>query len=346
MPCQPSLCLITPALADARNGNWQTAQRWAKMFGKRFSVRLMKAWDGQPADLMIALHARRSAQSIAAWAAAFPDKPLIVTLTGTDLYRDIQHDGDAQHSLELATRLIVLQELGPLALPAHLRGKCAICFQSVFSRRPQTAGCSGAAKHKTSRYLRALAVGHLREEKSPDTFIDLARRLQASPAFRFDHIGGVLEPAIAARAHALAASNPHYRWLGALTHEQVRRRISRAHLLIHPSRIEGGAHVIMEAVASGTPVLASHIDGNVGMLGTDYAGYFKHGDVDQLAALLQRCRNEPAFMTELAAQGARRAPLFEPRYEQETLLRITGELLAQGNASAPTQRLATDQAQF
>ena len=314
---QPTLALITPALADARNGNWQTAQRWAKMLAGHFSVRLMKTWDGAPADLMIALHARRSAASIAAWAAAYPERPLIVTLTGTDLYRDIQGDADAQRSLELATRLIVLQELGPLALPAHLRGKCEVCFQSVFRRRPQQAA------QKTSRYLRALAVGHLREEKSPDTFINLARQLKGNPEFRFDHIGGVLEPAIAARAQALAAGNPHYRWLGALPHEKVRQRISRAHLLIHPSRMEGGAHVIMEAVASGTPVLASRIDGNLGMLGADYAGYFAHGDVDELAAMLLRCRQEPAFLDRLAEQAARRAPLFEPRHERKTLLRIS-----------------------
>jgi putative glycosyltransferase (TIGR04348 family) len=318
MPSQPSLCLITPALADARNGNWQTAKRWAKMLSEHFTVRLMKTWDGVPADLMIALHARRSADSIAAWAQALPDHPLIVTLTGTDLYRDINTDTSAQRSLALAHKLIVLQELGPMALPTHLRHKCEVCFQSTSRRRPQ---------QKTARHLRVLAVGHLRDEKSPETFIGAARQLQAHPDLYFDHIGACLEKPLCDAAQELAASNPHYRWLGSLPYPLVRQRISRAHLLVHPSRMEGGAHVVMEAIASGTPVLASRIDGNIGMLGADYAGYFEHGGVTELADLILRCRREPAFLAQLGAQCAARAHLFEPEHERSTLIRISTQLL-------------------
>lgn len=318
MPSQPSLSLITPALADARNGNWQTAKRWAKMLSEHFTVRLMKTWDGLPADLMIALHARRSADSIAAWAQALPDRPLIVALTGTDLYRDINTNASAQNSLELAHKLIVLQELGPMALPAQWRQKCEVCFQSTSRRRPQ---------QKTARHLRVLAVGHLRDEKSPETFFAAARQLAQHKDLWFDQIGACLEAPLCDAAQALAASNPHYRWLGSLPHATVRQRISRAHLLVHPSRMEGGAHVVMEAVASGTPVLASRIDGNIGMLGADYAGYFTHGSVDELAALILRCRNDPAFLAQLEAQCTARACLFEPQHERSTLIRLTTQLL-------------------
>jgi putative glycosyltransferase (TIGR04348 family) len=320
MSRKPPLVIVTPALADARNGNWQTAKRWAKMLSTQFSPRLCRVWDGDlneaPAALMIALHARRSADSIGAWAAT--GRPLVVALTGTDLYRDITEDADAQRSLALADRLIVLQERGPLALPAEYRAKAVVCFQSTPDRRPQP---------KTDRHLRLLAVGHLRQEKSPATYFDLARQLAGDPGIFLDHIGGVLEPALGEAAAALAASLPRYRWLGSLPHEAVRRRIGRAHLLIHPSRMEGGAHVIMEALRSGTAVLASRVDGNVGMLGDDYAGYFSFGDVDELATLVRRCRDDPAFMARLLAQGARRAPLFSPEREQATLLQLISQLI-------------------
>lgn len=318
MSRQPILILITPALADARNGNSQTAHRWAHMLRGHFTVRLMKTWDGSPADLMIALHARRSADSIAAWATTYPERGLIVALTGTDLYRDINQDASAQRSLELAQRLIVLQELGRQALPAHLRGKCEICFQSTAQRR---------AQHKTANHLRLLAVGHLREEKSPETFFAVARQLASRKDLFFDHIGAALDPQLAIEASALSISNPHYRWLGSLPHSIVRQRISRAHLLVHPSRMEGGAHVVMEAIASATPVLASRIDGNIGMLGADYAGYFEHGNVDELAALILKCRAEANFITHLSAQCAIRAPLFEPQHERNTLIHISTQLL-------------------
>ena len=74
---------------------------------------------------MLALHARRSFASIRAFAERFPTRPLLLTLTGTDLYRDIHEDSDAQLALELAHRIIVLQERGVDELPAHLATKTA-----------------------------------------------------------------------------------------------------------------------------------------------------------------------------------------------------------------------------
>jgi glycosyltransferase involved in cell wall biosynthesis len=118
--------------------------------------------------------------------------------------------------------------------------------------------------------------------------------------------------------------------LGAQPHEATRRRIQRAHVLVHTSRMEGGAHVVMEAVCSGTPVLASRIDGNVGMLGADYAGYFEPGNAAQLAHLLQLARatqhQADGLLARLAAQCARRAPLFAPKAEQQALLNLVADL--------------------
>jgi glycosyltransferase involved in cell wall biosynthesis len=128
------------------------------------------------------------------------------------------------------------------------------------------------------------------------------------------------------QALKLAAEVPTYRYLGEQTHAQTRARIARAHVLVHPSRMEGGAHVVMEAVMSGTPVLASHIDGNVGMLGADYDGYFPCGDAQALVNLLLRCKNEPLFLDHLNKQCALRSPLFEPRAEQAALLKIVSQV--------------------
>jgi putative glycosyltransferase (TIGR04348 family) len=321
---QPSLCIVTPALADANNGNWQTARRWARLLSDHYRVRLAKAWpcEGEPAqdDLLLALHARRSAASIAAWAQAHPQRPLLVALTGTDLYRDIEHDASAQRSLALAHRLIVLQDQGPLALPPALRHKARVVLQSCSARQPLP---------KTGVHLRALMVGHLREEKDPQTLWAAARLLQPDEGIRIDHIGHALDPALAATAQDTAQQCPHYRWLGGLPHAPTRSRIQRAHLLVHPSRMEGGAHVVMEAVRSGTPVLASHIPGNVGMLGAAYAGYFPPGDASALAALLRECRRDlvqgGGRLTQLQAQCEARAPLFDPRAEQAALLAVLQE---------------------
>jgi putative glycosyltransferase (TIGR04348 family) len=317
MRTKPVIALITPALAAANNGNWQTAQRWAHMLAGDYEVRLMKDWDGTAANVMLALHARRSAASIAAWSAS--GRPLAVALTGTDLYRDVPNaDTQALRSLALAECLIVLHEGAPDDVPAEHRAKCVVCFQSTGLR---------AALPKTTRHLRALMVGHLREEKDPRTLFAAMRLLAARDDIALDHIGAPLDETLGDEARALMREQPRYRWLGALPHAATLRRIQRAHVLVHPSVMEGGAHVVMEAIRSGTPVLASRISGNVGMLGRDYQGYFKPGDAAGLAALLGQQRDDPAMLQGLRAQCDQRSPLFEPAREQATLKGVIATLL-------------------
>lgn len=309
-----TLCLVTPALADANNGNWQTARRWARMLADDYAVRLCAAWDGRPADAMLALHARRSAASIQAFAAARSGQPLVLALTGTDLYRDIRAEGPegdaARRSLDLAWRLIVLHERAVLDLPAAHRAKAVVSFQSTAALPPLP---------KTGRHLRALMVGHLRDEKWPQTLWAAAGLLRGRRDILIDHIGAALDPTLGAAAEACAASCPQYRWLGGRSHGETLGRIRRAHVLVHASRMEGGAHVVMEAVRRGTPVLASRIAGNLGMLGEDYRGSFAPGDARALATLLERARDEPAMLPDLTAQCAARAPLFDPARERATL---------------------------
>ncbi len=288
------------------------------MLAGDYQVELCSQWSGLPADAMLALHARRSAASIAAWAEQQPGKPLALALTGTDLYRDIRSDAAAQRSLVLAQRLIVLHELAPQSVPAEHRAKCVVCFQSTPARKPL---------EKTTRHLRALMVGHLREEKSPRTYFEAAALLAHRRDIALDHIGAGLDVALGQQAHALTRAQPHYRWLGAVPHAATLARIQRAHVLVHPSVMEGGAHVVMEAVRSGTPVLASHIPGNVGMLGAGYGGYFEPGDAQGLACLLARCRDEPSMLQGLHAQCDQRAALFEPDTERATLRRVLRELM-------------------
>ncbi|CAD5373645.1 Glycos_transf_1 domain-containing protein [Rubrivivax sp. A210] len=320
---RPRLVIVTPALRGANNGNWQTAQRWARMLAADYRVALTEHWEGGDEALMIALHARRSAASMRAWREADPAhaaRPLLLVLTGTDLYQDILVDDQARQSLALADRLVLLNECAPQALPEALRAKARVCLQSA-------PALAAGPRPKTGRHLRALMVGHLRAVKSPATYFEAARLLADRPDIRLDHIGGALEGEWALQAQALMAAQPGYRWLGALTHAATRRRIRAAHLLVHPSLLEGGAHVVIEAVRSGTPVLASRIDGNLGLLGAGYPGVFEPGDAAELAALLRRARDDATMLPALQRHCARRAPLFAPERERQVLRGLVAELL-------------------
>lgn len=277
---------------------------------------------------MLALHARRSAASIQAWASEHGSSGLAVVLTGTDLYQDIESDPSAKQSLFLAGRLVVLQDLGLAALPEAVRAKAAVIYQST---EPLTQA------PKPGNVLHAVMVGHLREVKSPRTVFEAARILARDAAIRIDQVGDALDPALAEEARATERVCPNYRWLGPLPHGEAREHIRQSHVLINSSAMEGGAHVVLEAVCSGTPVLASHIPGNVGMLGAGYEGYFQHGDAQGLAALLRRCRQGQAgtaghvpsepLLARLDAQCALRAPLFAPAAERAALLRLIDDLM-------------------
>jgi len=325
---RPTVGIVTPALASANNGNWRTTARWARMLAPDLRAIVLAAWQGEPCDLLIVLHARRGAESVLRWSrSAARDTgrrpPLILVLTGTDLYGDIHTDAQARESLKLADALVVLQDQGLDALPESLRSKAHVIYQSGASRRTLP---------KPARSLRALMVGHLRAEKDPRTLFGAARLLRERADIRIDHIGVALEPELGRAAESTMRQCPNYRWLGERSHAETLRRIQRAHLLVHASRVEGGAHAILEALCSGTPVLASAIPGNIGMLGAGYEAYFPPGDPRALARWLQRCRDEPDLLDRLRARCRERVPLFDPDTERAALRRLVSTLL-EGSAT-------------
>jgi putative glycosyltransferase (TIGR04348 family) len=315
-----TICIVSPALAQANNGNWQTARRWAQFLDARYAVEIASDWhDSAAPDLLIALHARRSAAPLARFRQLHSTRPTVLVLTGTDLYRDIRNDAAAQASLERAATLVLLQPAGMSELAPHLRAKAHVIYQSAPALRPPAR--PAAERHDI------LMVGHLREEKDPRTFMQAAAHVRA-PGVRLLHIGGALDPALGEAASATtAASHGRYQWLGALPHNETRQRLGQAHAMAICSRMEGGANVIIEAVTCGVPVLASDISGNRGMLGDDYLGYFPPGDAPALAAMIDRSVTDPAWYAALQAQCAARARLFTPEAEQAALLDLVDNLL-------------------
>lgn len=320
-----NLAIISPTLASANTGNWQTASRWARFLGPDHRVTITTDWHpadgfgGDPAalpDAMIALHARRSAAAIERFAAA--GRPVAVVLTGTDLYRDIRQDSSAQRSLELADRLVCLQERGPDELPAALHPRTEVIYQSARTLRP------GVPRRRT---VDLLLIGHLRPEKDPMTAVRALARLD-DPALRLVHVGDMKDRSCGDAFAAAVVADPRIELRGMLPHADTRQLIRRGRLLLLPSLMEGGANVLIEAVTCGVPVLASRIPGSVGMLGDDYEGYFPVGDDAALAALVARCQADSGFLGRLRAQCAVRAPLFAPERERRAVRALARGLLA------------------
>ncbi|MDB5747926.1 MAG: family glycosyltransferase, partial [Massilia sp.] len=231
----PRITIVSPASARDNNGNWQTASRWAHFLRGPHAVEVCGSWPAHTGatdapDLLVALHARRSAASLAAFTSAFPERPTILVLTGTDLYRDIDTSSEARASLERATALVVLQEAGLARLPPPLRAKACVIHQSA-PMLPPAPETTDTRDTRDSRHLDICMVGHLRPEKDPLTFMRSVA-LVTDPRVRLLHIGGALEPALLESARATEAACPRYRWLGPMPHAQTRQRLKRCRAMV------------------------------------------------------------------------------------------------------------------
>ena len=326
---------MTPAPRNSRYGNRITALRWARILrnlGNRVSI--LETYDGRSYDLLVALHARKSHRSIVRFQRHHPTSPVIVALTGTDLYRDIRTNDLARESLNLATRIVVLQPKAIEALQPNLRGKARVIYQSVEDRQKlrRTNGDTSPRRKVSSREVRSgqnfnvCVIGHLRFVKDPFRTAMAARLLPCSSGIRVLQIGGAMTDAMAAKAREEMRINHRYEWLGERSQTHVSRVLANSKVCVISSRIEGGANALSEAITASVPILASRIDGNVGILGGDYPGYFDVGHTEELAQLLRRVETSPEYLAQLRERVKSLASLFTPAREQEAWSNLNNEL--------------------
>lgn len=300
--------IVTPAPPGSRRGNRITAERWAAMLRRLgHPVEIVERYADEPFDILIVLHAGRSAGSARRFRERHPKRPLIVAVTGTDVYTDEFDRADVTRSLELADRVILLQPRTAQDLPPDVRPNARVIFQS--------AEPPGRRDPPRPDAFEVAVVGHLRPVKDPFRAAEAARLLPATSRLRIMHLGAAMSADMAERARKEKAENPRYEWLGDLPHEDALAVLARCRLAAITSLSEGGPAVIAEAIVAGVPVVATRVSGCVGMLGDDYPGLFPVGDTQALAGLLRRAETEPAFYESLRAACDRLRPLFEPAAE-------------------------------
>ncbi|NQV26625.1 MAG: TIGR04348 family glycosyltransferase [Rhodopirellula sp.] len=314
------ILIVTPAPRGSRNGNRVTANRWARLLkacGHEVAIR--EEFTGQKCDALIAFHARKSSASIDRCNIESPATPIVLLLTGTDLYGDIHQIQSAATSLERANRLVLLQSHGIRELSPHLQSRVRVIVQSAEppSRPPQPL--------KT--VFEICVSGHLRPVKDPFRAAFAARQLPAESRIQITHLGTALTPAMERRAIAEMNRNHRYRWLGEVPNRKARQLLARSRLLVLSSKMEGGANVISEAIAASVPILASRISGSIGLLGDDYPGYFDVGSTKQLTSLMRRCEQDKNFYATLHAHVQKLAPLFTPQCEQNSLRQLISDAL-------------------
>jgi putative glycosyltransferase (TIGR04348 family) len=301
--------IVCPAPPGSLYGNRVTALRWARILqslGHR--VRIAGDYQDERCDVLIALHARRSAGAVFRFRDRCPGALVVVALTGTDLYRDLRRSRMAQRALETADRIVALHRLAIQELEPAIRKKVRVIYQSAQPTR-------GLAR-RSGKFFDVSVAAHLRPVKDPFRAAYAVRGLPPLSHIRVSHAGHAMEESMSRRALDEQTRNQRYRWLGPLSHARTRRLIAQSRILVLSSRMEGGANVISEAVVDGTPVIASRIPGSVGLLGEKYPGYFPAGDTKALAELLLRAESDGDFYRRLRARCAGLAGIFRPSEER------------------------------
>ena len=301
------------------HGNRITALRWQNFLEKLgYAVVVTEFWSGEDASMLIALHAYRSHASIMEFHEHYPDRPIILVLTGTDLYRDMAVHDEVVRSMEIADQLIVLQSSALDSIPAHLRHKARVIYQSVQVDAPNTV---------TSTDFPVIVIGHLREEKDPFCIARCLPLMPLNSKIMVLHLGMAMNQQMERTAGEYSETLERYQWIGELSHVDTLKALSRSRLMVISSRMEGGAHVVSEAIALGVPVIASDIPGNRGLLGDDYVGYYPVGDEAELASLLSRAETMPDFYSALKKQIDTLKDLVSPDREMQSIQELTTQLL-------------------
>lgn len=308
-----NITLITPAPPGSKAGNRATAERWGQLLERAgHRVTIVTEYSGEPCDLFIALHAWRSHEAVVRFRAQFPHTPLIVVLTGTDIY-DHQHryPETTLESMELADCLVGLHHRVGMDIPPRFAVKLTTVLQSADNPGSPPDDKDG---------FDICVIGHLRNEKDPLRAAMAARQLPEHSAIRVINAGKAHSPDWEDKARAEQQTNPRFQWLGEVDKPAIQQLMLRSRAMVISSVMEGGANVVSEACRAALPLIASNISGNIGLLGDDYPGYFQVSNNTDLARLLQRAEQSPDFLEELSARVGALAECFTPEAEQAALL--------------------------
>jgi glycosyltransferase involved in cell wall biosynthesis len=275
------------------------------------------------------IHAHWTLSAFSAWAGrGIHRRPWVCTVQGSDVYQAMRIPAAgfvARKSLRGARRVIALsasladttaaQGVPADAITVIPNGVDPACFSPNGNPREPTVLFAGSlVERKGARYLiRAMQEIHRRH-----------------PEYQLHLIGdGPQKKELADLARALGLE-ARIRFLGSLPPAEVARRMRRATVFVLPSLEEGQGVAALEALASGTPCVASRVGGIPEMLANGSGELAEPGDVSSLErAILATIDDLPR--RELAARDA--VAQIRRRYGWNTIgrriLAVYQEVLAQ-----------------
>lgn len=255
-------------------------QLYLPRVGLRFAVPLYRASLAPHREVL-----HRADVVLATW--AYPDgcaaileakalgKPCVVKVHGTDV-NDLLHRrsvrGIAKRVLPLADAIVAVSR--PLADQLEVLGvhpdrihfvHNGIDF-SLFTTHERSRARNALGLPEDERVL--LFVGRLEKRKGIFDLLQAFERVRDRIDARLVLVGDGED---GSRVRA-AASGGRIRVVGARPHEEVAKWMAASDLLVLPSWMEGTPNVVLEALASGRPVVATRVGGIPDVLSDERAG--------------------------------------------------------------------------
>lgn len=269
------------------------------LLGALFWRCLMRAGD---ADL---IHANWTVcGAIAGIAGRLRRKPVITTLRGSDMTR-AEHSWLDRVILGLAVRtsatvICVSEAMAERARRQFPRRATDIhaCLNGVDEAFFRIARVS-----VDENTLRVLAVGNLIRLKGFDVLIDAVARAHCRDQVRVCIVGdGAEDEALRALAAARGVAGC-FEFAGRLPVSDMPGQFAEADVFVLSSRSEGRPNVVVEALASGLPVISTDLEGVRGMVTDGDTGWLV--PVDDAAALAAALDQAAANRAELRRRGER-----------------------------------------
>lgn len=311
------VCVASPYPLSELKGNSVTTDRIVAMLNEGgIEARGAHGNDGELADILITLHAIKGAPAVFDFKKKTPKGKVIILLTGTDIYQGLPEGSQiGEDALQLADRIVVPQEAAIQKLPEKVRGKTVVIRSSLDS-------IAVKATPSQSPFVISV-VGHLRPVKRPFLTIETLAQYPEWSDLEVWQIGQALDEEMRKTAEFWMEEDKRYRWCGGLPRGESLALCAKSSLTINSSILEGGANSVLEAMTMGVPVLASRIEGNVGLLGDDYPGYFEEGE---MAKALEAIMHQRVDLDEWSRLSADRLPLFSWVRESESWLELLRDL--------------------
>lgn len=329
------ILILTPTPPGSNRGNQITADRWKALLedsGHQVAID-MKFDPIHKPDCLITLHAKHSWPNIQSCRAILPDCPIVLCLTGTDLHIDFQPGTKNHHSnetrenheavlksLALSDAIVGLEPIGLSKIPRQFQDRCYVILQSALPFLPKPP--------KHPKRFTITVLGHLRSVKDPFRTAKAVRLLPSRSNIFVEQMGEALSEQMCRLAEQEANSNDRYHWLGNLPHHLAMKHLAASQLMVLSSFHEGAPSVLSEAIVNRIPIVASKIDATIGLLGSDYPGFFEAGDTRSLANQIATAEKDPGYLDTLNEWTEPLLPKLTPAFEkaswQNLLEEITG----------------------